>query len=371
MRDAVLILGGYGNFGKRIAAGLRARGVPVVIAGRDAAKARACAENLGAGYAVLDIATGLEAALADLRPRVVIHTAGPFQGADYGVAEVCLRAGVHYVDLSDGRDFVTGFTRLDAEAKVAGVTAISGASSVPCLSSAVIEAAKGDFVRLDRLDFGICPGQGAERGLATTAGILSYVGKPLKAFAGHAKPYGWQDLRQHDFPHLGRRFMGNCDIPDLDLLPERYGFQSVRFGAGLEVGFIHLGLWLMSWAVRWGMMSVALPRLAGPMLRMADLFNGLGSDDGGMFVCIEGTGADGKPLTRNWHIIAREGDGPQIPCVPAILLGQRLYEGDSSLPAGAYSSVGRVTLEDYVAALEGFAIEAGFSAQGLPNGRKG
>lgn len=310
------------------------------------------------------IAGDLKGALEALRPRVVIHTAGPFQGANYSVAEACVQAGSHYVDLSDGRAFVTGFGRLGAVAKAAGVTLISGASSVPCLSSAVIEAVKDEFAVLERIEFGICPGQGAERGLATTAGILSYVGKPLKPYAGNDRPYGWQDLRQHDFPQLGRRFMGNCDIPDLDLLPERYGFKAVRFGAGLEVGFIHLGLWALSWLVRLRLMPVALPKLAGPLLKGADLFNGLGSDDGGMFVEIEGVDRDGQRIRREWHIIARDGDGPQIPCVPAILLGQRLYEGDESLKAGAYSSLGLVRLRDYLAALEGFAIEAGFEGEG-------
>ncbi|MEM9965316.1 MAG: hypothetical protein AAGC58_08210, partial [Asticcacaulis sp.] len=90
------------------------------------------------------------------------------------------------------------------------------------------------------------------------------------------------------------------------------------------------------------------------------------SDDGGMLVEIEGVGRDGQRLRRDWHIIARDGDGPQIPCVPAILLGKRLYEGDERLKAGAYSSLGLVRLGDYLAALEGFAIEASFKEDTPP-----
>lgn len=357
----VLILGGYGNFGKRIAAGLIARGVPVIIAGRDATKARNCAEALGADFDVFDIATGLTEALTRLAPRVVIHTAGPYQGADYDVAKACIAAGVHYVDLADARDFVVGFSRLNPVAEAAGVVAISGASTVPCLSSAVIEHYRHQFKTLDSLDFGICPGQGAERGHATTAAILSYVGQPLKPFAGHARAYGWQGLRRHRFPHLGQRFMGDCDIPDLDLLPTHYGLKSIRFGAGLELGFIHLGLWALSWLVRWKVLPFALPKLTGPLLKMADLFDPLGSDDGGMFMRLSGTGQEGKPKTLDWHIIARDGDGPQIPSVPAILLAERLYKGDS-LPPGARSSLGLIDLNDYIAALKPYAISVENSA---------
>ncbi|ESQ77848.1 saccharopine dehydrogenase [Asticcacaulis sp. YBE204] len=340
-----MVLGGYGNFGKRIADGLRARGVSVIIAGRDPKRAEAC----------FDLNTGLAEALATYKPAVVVHTAGPYQGADYHVARTCIAAGVHYVDLSDARDFVVGFSALDAEAKAANVTAISGASTVPCLSSAAIDHFRDRFATLDAVDFGICPGQGAERGLATTAAILSYVGQPLKPFAGHEKAYGWQGLRRHRFPHLGPRLMGDCDIPDLDLLPAHYGLKSIRFGAGLELGFIHLGLWALSWTVRWRLLPFPLPNLAKPLLKAADLFDPLGSDDGGMFMVLSGTGHDGRPKRIDWHIIARDGDGPQIPSVPAILLAERLAQGEP-LAAGARSSLGHIRLDDYLAALKPFNI---------------
>ena len=74
-----------------------------------------------------------------LKPLVVINTCGPFQNADYGIARACIASGVHYIDLADGRDFVTGITQLDADAKEHNVAVISGASTVPALSAAVIE----------------------------------------------------------------------------------------------------------------------------------------------------------------------------------------------------------------------------------------
>jgi hypothetical protein len=358
MRDAVMILGGYGNFGKRIAAGLRMRDIGVIIAGRDAEKARLCAEAMDAEYAVFDVRTGLGEALSRHKPRVVIHTAGPYQGADYSVARACIAGGAHYIDLADARDFVRDFSLLDNEAKAAGVVAISGASTVPCLSSAVIDHLKDSFATLDTLDFGICPGQGAERGLA----ILSYVGKPLRPFAGHPRAYGWQGLRRHRFPELGPRLMGDCDIPDLDLLPAHYGLKSIRFGAGLELGFIHLGLWALSWGVRLRLLPLTLPQLAKPLLKAADLFDRFGSDDGGMYMVLSGKGPDGAPKVIDWHIIAKGGDGPQIPSVPAILLAERLIKGDKTLRPGARSSLGLIPLEAYLSALNPFNIKASFKA---------
>jgi len=356
--NEVLILGGYGNFGKRIAAALSLHGVPVIIAGRDLIKASALAATLARGRGVaIDIHGDLAGALRHEKPSVVIHTCGPFQGSDYSVARACAAAGVHYIDLADGRDFVRDFRGLDTEAKAAGVTLISGASTVPGLSSAVVEHFKSRFARLDAMDFGISPGQKAERGLATTRAIMTYVGKPLAAFAGHPRAYGWQDLRQHDYPAMGRRWLSNCDIPDLDLLPEAYGLKDIRFGAGLELGFMHIGLWAVSGLVRAGL-PLDLPARAGPLLRISDWFNVFGSDVGGMHVTLSGEDTDGKPLRTEWAIIARSGDGPQIPCVPAILLARRLYEKGPGLTPGAFACVGLVKLEDYLAQLGRFDISS-------------
>jgi len=200
--NSVLVLGGYGNFGKRISVALAAKGVPVIIAGRSRTKAQRLAQTIGplATPLQLDIETGLGQALEDHAPCAVVNTVGPFQGQGYDVARAAIDAKVHYIDLADGRDFVTGISKLDKSAKDAGVAVISGASTVPALSDAVVSAFSGDFARIDRMKFGIAPGQKAERGLATTRAILGYVGRKLAPFPG-IKPdvYGWQDVyRQHD-----------------------------------------------------------------------------------------------------------------------------------------------------------------------------
>lgn len=354
--NPVLILGGYGNFGKRIATALSRHNVPVIVAGRDWNQAEALALGLpGARGLRLDINEDFLATLKLEKPSVVVHTCGPFQGADYSVAKACIAAGVHYIDLADGRDFVREFRGLDADAKAAGVTLISGASTVPGLSSAVLDHFRPRFARLDRLDFGISPGQKAERGLATTRAIMTYVGKRLRPFAGHPKAYGWQDLRRYAYPVMGKRWLANCDVPDLDLLPEAYGIRNIRFGAGLEIGALHVGLWAMSWLVRWHL-PLNLVKLARPLLAASNAFNGLGSDTGGMHMVMEGVGLDGRPLTETWAIVAKSGDGPQIPCVPAILLAKRLYERDPALTPGARPCVGLVRLEDYLEELKRFAI---------------
>lgn len=355
----VLILGGYGNFGKRIARALTGDGIAVILAGRTPDKAVRLQQELPthlASVAIFDAFGDLAAQLKSLRPGLLINTCGPFQSSDYTIAETCIRNRVHYLDLADGRAFVTGISALDGPARAQGVSVISGASTVPGLSSAVVEHFRHEFSSIDQMRYGISPGQKAERGLATTRGILSYVGRALAPFPGSGGVvYGWQDLYRQDYPGLGKRWMANCDIPDLDLLPQEYGIRSIRFSAGLELGFMHLGLCVLGWLVRLGV-PLNLPDMSGLLLKISNLFDVVGSSDGGMHVILKGVGLDGRPLTRRWFIVAKDGDGPQIPTIPAIVLAKDILRA-TSVPVGATGCVGLVSLDRYVDELSAFSVE--------------
>lgn len=358
MPGQVLILGGYGNFGKRIAELLVKRRLPVIIAGRDEKKAAACCAVLSsewADYSVFDIKDNLKKTLEKLKPAVVINTCGPFQGSDYCVAEQCIDCSIHYIDLADGRAFVNGITVLDRRAKEKQVSVISGASTVPCLAAAVIERYRQQFSTIEFLKYGISPGQQAERGLATTRAIMTYVGRPLEPFSGIAPViYGWQNIYRQPYPKISSRWMANCDIPDLDMFPRVYGIRKIQFSAGLELSVMHLGLWLLSWLVRAGM-PINLPRLASPLLAMSNWFNGFGSADGGMHMIFEGRDRQGLPLTRKWFILAEDGDGPYIPTVPAVVLAGKLINGQLQ-KTGAYPCVGVVSLKEYLDGLKGKTV---------------
>lgn len=358
----ILILGAYGNFGKRIANALLKANIPIIINGRNEHKANEFAYSLENDFdkslfdiAIFDAEKDLDGFLKSNKVNVLINTCGPFQAKDYNIAQVTIDNGVDYIDLADGRDFVVNISSLNEEARANKVSIISGASTVPGLSSAVLEEFKDEFKSIESLKFGISPGQKAERGLATTMGILSYAGKILKPFAGHNKAYGWQDIYWQKFEGLGFRPMANCDIPDLDLLPTKYGIKDIKFSAGLELNFLHLGLWVLSYLVRWGIVT-NLESNAQTMLKAADWFNFLGSDDGGMFMDIRGIGKNGDALNKKWFIIAKNGDGPQIPTIPAIILAKKLYRKQFK-QKGAMPCVGLVSLQEYLDELKDFQIE--------------
>jgi NAD(P)-dependent dehydrogenase (short-subunit alcohol dehydrogenase family) len=358
----VLIIGGYGNFGSVIAERLaRDAALRVLIAGRNVAKAQAFAAQLHAVHTAeahaLDIRGDIDAAFASIKPEIVIHTTGPFQTQSYAVAQACMKVGAHYIDLADARAFVTGITKLDARARAANVLVVSGASSVPALSAGVLDHYGPDFAKLEAVDYGISAAQQTNRGLATTAAILSYAGKPITYLeAGRAaRTYGWQSLTRVALPQLGTRWFSDCDIPDLDLFPQRYPtLRTLRFRAGHEIPLLHMGLWGLSWLVRTKLLASLQP-LAEPLLWAAKGFDWLGTDRSGFYVHMTGLNTAGQVMRRAFYIVARSGHGPHIPCIPAILLAQRLARGAVER-RGATPCLDLVTLADYLDALEGLDI---------------
>ena len=370
----ILVLGGYGLFGSRICRTLSGdAGLTVIVAGRSRARAEALVATLQAPRAHIETAeidtaaSDLRARLAALRPDVVIDTAGPFQQRDYRVAEAVLAVGAHCIDLADGRDYVNGIGALDAAARAAGRWVISGASSVPGLHAAVIDALLPRFSRLETAETAIFPGNRTPRGWATTLSILGYSGRPYRCLIDGAwrTVYGWQSLRRLRVPGLGTsgrdaRWVARCDVPDLDLLPARYPtLRTVEFRAGLELRRMHFGLWLGSCTVRAGRalgLPLDLRRIGRPLYRLSEYWQHTGSDTGGMQVRLRGLGHDGEPLRVTWTLIARNGDGPQIPATAAVLLARKLASG--TLPgAGATACVGVFSLEEFLDTLAGQRIE--------------
>lgn len=357
----VALLGGYGNFGAHIARALAGDpGIELVICGRDLAKAERCADALNAANpaqaAIVDI-DDPASALAAIAPDLVIHTVGPFQRQDYRVPEAAIACGAHYCDLSDGRAFVAGIGALDVAAKAARVAVIAGASSVPCLTAAFLDAARAEFATIDCVDYGIAASQQTNRGLGTASAILSYVGQPFTMLRGGRtrRVFGWQGLHSQVYPELGRRWFGYCDIPDLELFPARYpDLRTTRFGAGHEIAAVHFGTWLLSWLVRLHLLP-RLDRYSLALLRASFLFDRWGSDRSGFHIVITGTAHDGSPLVRRRWMVARSGAGPNIPCMPAILIARRLAAGELIEP-GARPCLDLITLDEFLSALEGLDV---------------
>jgi hypothetical protein len=361
----VLIFGGYGAFGHFVARRLAGmQGVHVIVAGRSLERALHEASELATSSGRQVTAHCLDAAdisaeqIEALGANVVINASGPFQRQDYTLARACIAAGVHYLDLADARTFVTGIDALDAEAREAEVLVASGASTVPAVSGAVVDALRGEFATLETVETIIAPGNSFDPGLATARSILSGLGRPIGEGRGETVARGWQGLRRVEMAGLGRRWIGHCDAPDRDLFPQRYpGLQRADVYAALEVGVFHLGLWSLSGLVRARVLRRP-ERLARPLLAAKRMLGFLGSDRGGMLVTMRGTDAAGRVKRIDWQLVAGSGHGPFIPAIPSVLVAKRLLDG--TLQArGAMPCVGLFTLDEFLVEVADLDITAG------------
>lgn len=360
----VVLIGATGVFGSRIARRLAGDArFALTLAGRRRETLETLRLALGADTlrtACVDVtASDVGEALSALGPQLVIHAAGPFQHRDYRVAEACLACGSDYIDLADGRDFVAGIAQLDQRARQLGRLLISGASTVPALSSAVVDALRPRFGVLDTIEHAINPGNRTPRGDATVASILGYCGRPIRVWRDGRwqLAHGWMDSRRQMFP-FGRRRVGACEVPDLDLFPIRYaGVRTVIFRAGLELPLLQAATWCAALLVRLGLIRDLAAR--APMLRrLSERFIRFGSDVGGMAVELGGTDLEGAPLRLRWWLSAGAGNGPQVPATPAVVLAQQLADGKISA-TGAHACMGLLTLDQLVSGFDGYAIQCG------------
>ena len=145
-------------------------------------------------------------------------------------------------------------------------------------------------------------------------------------------------------------------MPDLVLLPERYAkVETVQFRAALEFSVEHFMLAGLAGLRRVGI-PIPIDSWAGPFERMAALLGRWGGEKGGMLVSLTGSDANGKPKRVEWHLTAGWREGPEIPCLAAIILAERLAKG-VSIPLGGRPCMGYLELKDFEPEFKRLGIE--------------
>jgi len=195
----ILILGGYGTFGGRLAQLLADEDrLTLVIAGRSRAKAAAFCARLHAQATVVPLAFDrdreIEPRLRQIAPDMVVDASGPFQayGTDpYRVVKAAIALGIDYLDLADSSGFVEGITQFDADARGRGLFVLAGVSSFPVLTAAVIRRLAQGMARIDAVTGGIAPSPYANVGLNVIQAIASYAGRPIAIVRDGQKTVGY------------------------------------------------------------------------------------------------------------------------------------------------------------------------------------
>ena len=356
----ILVIGGYGVFGGRLIRLLAdEEGLTLLVAGRSKSKAEAFCHSVTGRATMLpeffdrnaDVPTTIES----LHPDIVVDAAGPFQnyGADtYWIAEASLACGADYMDLADATDFVCGIGHLDGLARERGRFVISGASTCPALTAAVVRHLKTGMADVVGVEAGIAPSPHVQVGLNVIRALTSYAGRSLRLLddGKHIQAVALVESRRHVIAPPGTkplddRLFSLVDVPDLRLLPSVWPeLKSMWFGAGTAPVIQHRLFVLLAWlsSVR---VLPSLDRLA-PLLHWMRGFPAWGEARGGMYVLVDGVRNDGTPIRREWDLIAEGDEGPFIPAMAAAAI-IRKYLNDRRPDPGARPALAELEYADF------------------------
>ncbi len=309
-RPRVLIAGGSGVFGRLLAHELlRTTSVDLIVAGRRLPAAVAACRELGApdrtSAMTLDL-DDLESLTRAARGCVAVAcAAGPFQELSLELPMTAVRAGAHWLDISDDEGWVVPLLddpTLDAAARDAGLAVIPGLSTVPALSGAL---ARWGYERLRR---------------ARKAQITLFIGNRNARGAGaiaSAMSSGFRRPTRADLP-VGRRIAYVGRSPDTELLRRDLGLD-MEFRVVLEWG--PAGLFVSGVGLLWSRLGAgARSRVAHILSSVSRPFGRFGSEGG----CLQVELWDGEQRVR---VAALSGD-QRLGILPCAMALQRLLEGD-------------------------------------------
>jgi short subunit dehydrogenase-like uncharacterized protein len=133
-----LIYGANGFTGALIAERAHERGLTPILAGRSRQAVEALGARLGLPTRVfdLDAPEGVDQGIRGV--RLVLHCAGPYSRTSRPMVDACLRAGVHYLDITGEIAVLEAVLGRDDEARKAGKAGKGGCVLLPAVGFDVV-----------------------------------------------------------------------------------------------------------------------------------------------------------------------------------------------------------------------------------------
>jgi hypothetical protein len=307
-RKKVLVVGGTGHFGSLLVQDLRRHtDCELIVAGRDMAD--------------LWNSASLEAVLTGV--SVAICAAGPFQTLPTTLVELCLRKGIHYIDLADDRTFVRKVRSLVPQHDENLPAVCSGWSTVSALSGLLARIGSAGSQTVDSIFIHMAPGNRVPRSAGTIASLLYSVGQRFTIFRNGSwcTVRGWSDGRDFLFPApVGRHRGYLVDVPDHEFFPGLFHVRTVEFRTAAELYILNVAVSSLGCVVRSGMVRSWVP-WSGIFQRAAALLGFMGHDWGG--VGVEVSGPNGRVRVS----VIADSRGQTIAVMPASVMAASLLSG--------------------------------------------
>lgn len=307
----VLIIGGYGTFGRRLVRLLSdIDGLCVLVGGRNPDKAQAVINDLDGSATLIAQCVDRAQPIAPQLDRsidCVVDAVGPFQA--YGdtrdiVFDFCADHDATYIDLSDDPAFCA---YIMARADGAPMSVATGWSTFSALTGAIVdELGGGPSVA------GLVPNPQQPMGRAVIESVLTYAGKPVGSGYGLTRTRRNTVIPPGAMP-MRRLLFSNVATPDTVLLDP----QSTGWVAPQPI-LLHWSLILMARLARWNLFP-PLALFAGP-IHWAQSLVRIGEPRGGLVVEANG---------KSFHLIGEGEAGPDVPVIPAAALIEAIHQGET------------------------------------------
>jgi short subunit dehydrogenase-like uncharacterized protein len=187
-----MIYGANGYTGSLLAERAIAEGARPFLAGRDRDALKSMSDRYGVPFRVFELAdvAAVTQALADI--DAVVHCAGPFSATSAVMAEACIEAGTHYLDISGEIAVFEHLKELDERARAAAVTLLPGVGFDVVPSDCLAAHLHRELPDATHLELAFCGEGGASPGTLKTmiemlgqGGRVRRDGEIVKVAAGY------------------------------------------------------------------------------------------------------------------------------------------------------------------------------------------
>jgi saccharopine dehydrogenase (NAD+, L-lysine-forming) len=267
LRTDIVVVGGYGHVGGSISAQL-AEKFPgrVVAAGRSLERAEQFCLSHGGAIRPLRISADERPDMALLaEARLVVMC---LDQTNTAFAEACLRAGIHYVDVSANGSFLTALEELNRQEEGPRATAVLSVGLAPGLTNMLAKQAMLDLEQTRAIDVAIMLGLGDQHGKAAIEWTVDSLNADYDVMISGQQHVvsSMTDSRVTDFgKRLGRRSAYRFPFSDQQALPRTLGVPEAstrlcfdsRLSTRLLAALKRLGALKLLKRPRWRELAVA------------------------------------------------------------------------------------------------------------------
>lgn len=327
MDKKVLVIGGTGHIGQRIAEDIAAQTeASVTVTGRNSSF------KGDFPFLLLNLAQKDKITSIIRDYDLVVHSAGPFHHRDGRVLKSCIEAGVNYIDVSDHRSFHFKAQPYHKQAQKAGVTAVLHTGVFPGISNLMAQQGVESLDRANSIYLYYLVAGSGGAGLTVMRTTFLGIQSPFSAWIEGK----WQKISPYSeretitFPHYGEGGVYWFDVAETYTLANNFSVETVVTKFGSLPDFYNDLTWITAHRLPKSVLEnpfsiESLSRISFAMTQLTDLWTGVG-----IAICVDVKGEkDGKEKTirsKFYHDHTAIAAGMGAGSVAQLLLNQNINQ---------------------------------------------